>query len=114
MRNKKVDQTPLSEQLREQLAAMLAQSAYEIKSLVIDDKHFGNVVLEIGNENREVRLIQDRGDVYAEKRAVGTLQWSNCLFLSHSDADDWYYGRLLEAVKQILSIKILRSEQHES
>ena len=109
MRNKKVDQTPLSEQLREQLAAMLAQSVYEIKSLVIDDKHFGNVVLEIGNENREVRLIQDRGDIYVEKRAVGTLQWSDCFFLSHNDADDRYYGLLLKAVEQVLSAKILRS-----
>ena len=109
MKKEKSFQSPLSEQLREQLTAMLDQSAYEIKSLVIDDKHFGNVVLEIGNENHEVRLIQDRGDVYVEKRAVGMVQWSECFFLSHNDADDQYYGLLLKAVEQVLSAKILRS-----
>lgn len=111
MKKEKSFQSPLSEQLREQLEAVLGQSAYEIRSLTIDDMRFGNVVLEIGNENHEVRFIQDRGDVYVEKRAVGMVQWSDYIFLSHDDTDDGYYGRLFEAVERVLSTKILRSEQ---
>ena len=93
--------THSTQQLNDQICQLLQNTPYAVKYLSIDDKHFGNVYLELSDSIRDFRFIQDRGDVYVEKKIAGVTQWSDHLFFSHNASDESYYGLLLKAVTQI-------------
>lgn len=103
MKIKKRDQNRLDEQLKLQVSELLERSSYELIYLEVNDRCFGNVYLELGTSTSSVRIIQDRGDVFVERKAVNASQWNDCFFLRHSDSDGEYYELLLKALKMILT-----------
>lgn len=103
MRIRKNNKSQLTEQLKEQIFELLKHSSYKIVTLKIDDSCFGNVYLELSNATSFLRFIQDRGDVYVERRAANKIQWNDCLFLSHNESEGQYYGLLLKAITLVLA-----------
>lgn len=92
-----------SEQLKGKVYEVVADSPYEVKLLEVNDGCFGNVHLVLQNETSDVRFIQDRGDVYVERKAIDAVQWNECLFFSHNESDGQFYGLLLKAISVFLS-----------
>lgn len=92
-----------AEQLKCQIYELVADSPYAVKLLEVNDRYFGNVHLVLQNETSDVRFIQDRGDVYVERKAIDAVQWNECLFFSHNESDGQFYGLLLKAISTILA-----------
>jgi hypothetical protein len=55
---------------------IIKNTQYDIIEFFIDDKSFGNIVLVIDDGRNQVRFIQDRGDIYAERRAKDHQIWN--------------------------------------
>lgn len=95
-------QSPLADNLRLKIYNMIEQSPYHIISFHIDEKRFGNVFLELQNHSQQIRFIQDRGDVYVEKKGVNNVQWDEFLFVPHKDSPSGYYDSFLDSLTLVL------------
>lgn len=98
-------QIPLTDDLLQKVCSMVEQSPYHIISFDIDEKHFGNVFLELQSCSQQVRFIHDRGDVYVEKKAANNIQWTDFLFVPHKDSSVGYYDSFLDSLALVLKNK---------
>lgn len=98
-------QSSLTDDLRQKVYSMVEQSPYHIISFHIDEKHFGNVFLELQNHSQQIRFIQDRGDIYVEKKTINNIQWADFLFVPHKDSPVGYYDSFLGSLDLVLKAK---------
>lgn len=63
-------------ELRTEIINIIKNTQYDIIEFFIDDKSFGNIVLVIDDGRNQVRFIQDRGDIYVERRAKDQQIWN--------------------------------------
>lgn len=63
-------------ELRTEIINIIKNTQYDIIEFFIDDKSFGNIVLVIDDGRNQVRFIQDRGDIYVERRVKDQQIWN--------------------------------------
>ncbi|MDR1838469.1 MAG: hypothetical protein LBQ93_02635, partial [Treponema sp.] len=64
-------------ELTKRITEITLNTKYNLISLQYNSQHFGNVVVELTNDNIIVRFIYDRGDIYRDKRIKNSEYWIN-------------------------------------
>ena len=91
--------------LKNQILEIMKNSSFEFVSLLIDNKHFGNVIIIISNNSGFVRFIEDRGDIYIEKKLHTDTTWKVSNFNSKSDNNiEMPHSKLIYALKAYIDV----------
>ena len=95
----------VSNELTERITALTLNTKYNLTSLQYAPQHFGNVVIELNGNDFIVRFIYDRGDIYRDKKVIGSERWiDERLVYSHSVPCNGIYDLLLKAIEEFTTI----------
>ena len=91
--------------LANQINELTHYSDYYISSFQYDPLHFGNVVVELTDDNFLARFTFDRGDIFCKKKLLESTQWiDDQLVYSHSTPCNEVYELLLKAIRDFLNV----------
>ena len=91
--------------LKAKIEILIKNTEYSLECLMIDFDTFGNVIVVLSCEEQLTRFIQDRGDIYADKKHRDSDRWlPQRLALSHLDASRSGYESLLTSIRKTLRL----------
>lgn len=97
--SKKDERSQVYEELTTQITAIVHNTNYQLKLLQVHPESFGNAVVEVENNEMTVRFVQDRGDIYRDKKSKDTERWiDEQLVFSHNEPSNGIYESLLKAI----------------
>lgn len=86
-------------QLQEQIELMGAKRRYTLTRFEVHNESFGNVIVELKNREYTLRFIQDRGDIYFDKKLNGCAVWiEQELMFPHAETSGDSYDTLIKAI----------------
>ena len=91
------------DELAKSVEKLTYNTKYKLSSLQYNPQHFGNVTIELTNDRIVTRFIYDRGDIYQDRKEIGSEHWSDAqLIFSHTIMKNDLYELLLMAIENYI------------
>ena len=93
-------------ELNKKIIEIVKVSDYKLKSMQIDNLHFGNIIVILESRNELIRFVQDRGDIYKERKSLTSEYWGDqVLEYSHAVKMDNSFSLLILAIENFINKK---------
>ena len=90
--------------LKNEILEIIGNTEFKFDSLLIDNNRFGNIIITISTPCSSVRFIDDRGDIYTEKKLSGTVDWKSVILTKKTgNSTNTPHSKLLSAIKTFVN-----------